>query len=117
MSEPDVSTQKRKHERHSPEQVVDVYDTARDVYLGRLVNIHANGLMVIGDISCEEDHLYKLDLQLSKPINNRNTIHVGADCMWTRDAGDNAKLWSGFSIIDVSPEGSADIDNLIKEFN
>lgn len=109
------STQKRKHERHAPEQVVDVYDATRDVYLGRLVNLNAKGIMIIGDLACEEDHLYKLDLQLSVPVNNRNTIHVGADCMWTRDAGDNAKLWAGFSIIDVSLEGSADIELLIAE--
>lgn len=101
-------------ERHSISGAVDVYDSLRDVYIGRLVNIHTQGLMVLGDVPLEEDKLYKLDLHLPEYINERNSIHMGVDCLWTRNADYNSKHWSGFTIIDISPQGAEDILGLIK---
>lgn len=101
-------------ERHSISGAVDVYDSLRDVYVGRLVNIHAEGLMILGDVPMEEDKLYKLDLHLPEYVNERNSIHIGVDCLWTRNADYNGKHWSGFSIIDISPQGAEDIRGLVE---
>ncbi len=116
MTDEHMPGYKRHYERHEVEQVVDVYDSERDVYLGRLVNIHTHGLMIIGDMVCEEDHLYKLDLQLFLPVNGRSKIRIGVDCMWTRSAEDNTKVWSGFSIIDMAIEAEADIGVIMETF-
>lgn len=104
----------RALERHGIAAAVDVYDNLRDVYIGRLVNIHSEGLMVIGDIRLEEDKLYKLDLHLPEHVNGRNTIHLGVDCLWTRNADHNDKHWAGFTIIDISPQGADDIRALVE---
>ena len=50
------SSNDRTLERHCIQGDVDVYDSLRDVYLGRLVNIHIEGLMIVGDLELEEDH-------------------------------------------------------------
>lgn len=105
--------QQRSLERHGVNDAVDVYDSLRDVYLGRLVNIHGKGLMLMGDQPMEEDKLYQLDLHLPQPINSHQTIHMGVDCLWTRAAGYNGKHWAGFTIIDISSSASEDIDALI----
>lgn len=104
----------RSLERHGIHGAVDVYDNLRDVYMGRLVNIHTEGLMIIGDVRLEEDKLYKLDLHLPEHVNGRNTIHLGVDCLWVRNADHNDKHWAGFSIIDISPQGAEDIRAVIK---
>ncbi len=103
----------RSLERHGVSDAVDVYDSLRDVYLGRLVNIHGKGLMLMGDQPMEEDKLYQLDLHLPRPINHHQTIHLGVDCLWTRAAGYNGKHWAGFTIIDLAPSAAADIEGLI----
>lgn len=101
-------------ERHGINGDVDVYDSLRDVYLGRLVNIHVQGLMIMGDIAVEEDKLYKLDLHLPTAIHSHTSIHLGVDCLWARNADHNGKHWAGFTIIDLSPQASEDIQLLIQ---
>lgn len=101
--------------RHGIVGNVDVYDSLRDIYLGRLVNIHQQGLMIMGDIALEEDKLYQLDLNLPEPINDRTSIHLGVDCLWTRNADYNGKHWAGFAIIDLSPQTAEDIHQLVEQ--
>lgn len=103
----------RELERHTINGDVDVYDNLRDLYLGRLVNIHAQGLMIVGDVALEEDRIYTLDLHVPEPVNGQTLIQLGVDCLWTRAADLSGKHWSGFSIIDVSPQSSETIRILI----
>ena len=103
----------RALQRHGINGAVDVYDSLRDVYIGRLVNIHSEGLMFIGDVRLEEDQLYKHDVHLPEHLNGRNSIHIGVDCLWTRNADYNGKHWAGFKIIDISPQGAEDIEALV----
>ena len=103
----------RELERHTINGDVDVYDNLRDLYIGRLVNIHAQGLMIVGDVALEEDRLYTLDLHVPEPVNGQTVIQLGVDCLWTRDADLSGKRWIGFSIIDISPQSSESIRELI----
>ncbi len=100
----------RSLQRHIINCSVDVYDSVRDIYLGRLVNIHVNGLMVVGDIALEEDTLYEVDMHL--PEDNQ-VLQLVVDCLWTRNADENGKHWTGFNIIDVSPAAAEEIRKLI----
>ncbi|EIK43052.1 hypothetical protein O59_004156 [Cellvibrio sp. BR] len=104
----------RELERHIINGDVDVYDSLRDMYVGRLVNIHTQGLMVMGDLSLEEDRLYTLDLHLPEPVNDQMVIHLGVDCLWTREADLAGKYWIGFSIIDASSQALQSIQALVE---
>lgn len=103
----------RELERHSINGEVEVYDSLHDIYIGRLVNIHAQGLMIIGDNPLEEDKLYTLDLHLPEPINGQTLIQLGVDCLWARDADLADKFWIGCTVIDVSPLSAETIRELI----
>lgn len=104
---------KRALARYLVPGAVDIYDGASDIYLGRLVNIHQRGLMLMGDRRLEEDKLYTLDLHLPQPINGCNTLQLDVDCLWTRSADHNGKHWAGFSIIDLSVASAARVSMLI----
>lgn len=104
----------RELERHNIHGDVDVYDSLRDLYIGRLVNIHAQGLMVVGDVRLDEDRLYTLDLHVPEPINSQLVIQIGVDCLWTREADLSGKFWMGFAIIDVSGGGLESIHKLVE---
>lgn len=104
----------RKLKRHEIADIIDVYDSVQDIYLGRLVNIHAEGLMLMGDVSLSADKLYQLALHLPEPVNGRSKVDVGVDCLWTRHSEDSAKHWSGCQIIDISTEGLEDIAGLVE---
>jgi hypothetical protein len=80
-----------------------------------LVNIHTQGLMLVGDIPLDEDCLYQLDIHL--PDNNtKQVIRVGVDCLWARAADQNGKHWTGFSIIDSTPHAAEEIHKLIQSW-
>lgn len=109
--------QQREQQRYEVSDPIDVYDSLKDLYLGRLVNIHDRGLMVMGDQPLEEDKLYTLDLHLPFSLNGQDSIHIGVDCLWTRNADHNGKHWSGFTIIDMSAEARAAIEGLIERLS
>ncbi|MFO1388907.1 PilZ domain-containing protein [Cellvibrio sp.] len=106
----------RSLHRHLISGDVDVYDSLRDIYLGRLVNIHTQGLMLVGDVPLEEDRLYELDMHIPDEQNNKKVLRVGVDCLWTRAADQNGKHWTGFSIIDLTPHAMEEIHKLIQRW-
>ena len=114
----DISSQNydRAMHRHVVGSNVDVYDSLRDIYLGRLVNIHAQGLMLVGDVPLEEDRLYELDMHVFGENNSKQVIRVGVDCLWARDADENGKHWTGFTIIDSTPHAAEVIHELIQSW-
>lgn len=114
----DLSSQNydRALHRHPISGDVDVYDSLRDIYLGRLVNIHTKGLMLVGDVPLEEDRLYELDMHIPDANNNKQVLRVGVDCLWTRAADQNGKHWTGFSIIDSTPQATDEIRKLIQSW-
>lgn len=105
--------QKRALARHLVPGAVDVYDGLNDIYLGRLVNIHQRGLMLMGDRRLEEDKLYTLDLHLPQSVDGRATLQLDVDCLWTRNAEHNGKHWAGFAIIDRSTQSAAHVSALV----
>ena len=116
MSELSPHNYDRAMHRHTVGGDVDVYDSLRDIYLGRLVNIHTQGLMLVGDVPLEEDRLYELDLHIIAEHNSKQVIRIGVDCLWTRSADQNNKNWTGFSIIDSTPHAAEVIHKLIQSW-
>ena len=111
MSDMSTHNNDRALERHTINCDVDVYDSVNDVYVGRLVNIHAQGVMIIGDVLLEEDKLYELDMHL--PSDNQ-VLKLSVDCLWVREADQIGKYWVGFTIIDLSPASAKEIHKLIE---
>jgi hypothetical protein len=114
MTDKAVHENDRALERHSVNGDIDVYDSLRDIYIGRLVNIHAQGLMIVGDIALDEDRLYEIDMHIPTTSNQKRLLRLGVDCLWARSADQNGKIWIGFSIIDVSSTAAEEIRRLIE---
>ncbi|HWV14915.1 MAG TPA: PilZ domain-containing protein [Cellvibrio sp.] len=110
MSDLTAHNNDRALERYIVNCDVDVYDSVNDVYIGRLVNIHAQGLMVIGDVLLDEDRLYELDMHLP---NDNNVLKLCVDCLWVRPADQVGKYWVGFTIIELPAAASEEIHKLI----
>ena len=114
MSDLSAHSNDRSLYRHPINGDIDVYDSLRDVYVGRLVNIHVQGLMLVGDIHLEEDRLYELDMHVPTADGQKQVLRVGVDCLWARAADQNGKHWTGFSIIDVTPQTIEEIRKIIE---
>ena len=99
--------------RHQVTDIVEVYDRATQQYIGRLVNIHSEGMMLMGDQLLSIEKIYQLDLILAQPLDGVDKIQLGIDCFWVREAGDGSPHWAGCRIIDASDEALLMIDKLL----
>lgn len=105
----------RRLPRHFLTEPIAVLDRLSQAPLGSLVNIHREGLMVVGSYAFEQERLYQLELQLPVAINAGDNISLGVDCLWSRSE-DSQMFWTGFKIIDASEQALLDIDELIARF-
>lgn len=104
---------KRHLRRHQLKNAVDVVDVNSQLSLGRLVNIHHEGLMILG--SHLEDHsVYQIKLLLPYSINQSQHIDLAIECLWCQESSEHDNLfWSGNHIIDISSFAKACITSLI----
>lgn len=110
------NAEQRKLARHVLTGPVNIYDRASQSFMGRLANVHMEGLMIMGNHSFIADCIYQLDLQLPEPINDCEMIPIGVECLWSRSE-DAHVHWAGCKIIDASEDALRDIQTLIDLFS
>lgn len=105
---------KRRLTRHSISGFVEVYDCNGQQSLGRLVNIHREGLMLISDNLMSVEKIYQCELIFPEMIAGCDRIHLGIDCLWVREAETEASHWAGCRIIDASDDALMAIEALVE---
>ena len=73
----------------------------------------ASGSCSISDQEMATNSIFQFSLELPEPIEGTNRIDLGVDCLWSRSAENVNRHWSGYQIIDASPEALEAIDALI----
>lgn len=113
----DLDSQRRQLKRIHVAQDVVVKDMLRDLSLGKLVNIHREGFMLIGESFVKENRLYQLTFSAPNIFQSASEISIGAECLWLKETDDTDVRWAGFHIIDVNDEGLRAIDKLSSGMN
>ncbi len=104
---------KRSLERKRTGVFFGVYDRDNSKYVGRLVDINTNGLMLIGKHQLGVNTELKLKMDLPQEINGKSQIEFDAKVAWC-EKSKNANLYStGMSFSQIAPEYSQFIDELI----
>lgn len=109
-------SEKRSRERIYINGSVLVVDAMRDVELGKLVNLHEDGFLLISNELIEEGSIYQLKFFPLPPIDGVSEIRVGAECLWIGETGTGDQLWAGFHIMDISDSGLNSVKDLIERF-
>jgi len=107
-----VACDKRRLKRAEAQQVIRVIDEFRDIEVGRIVNLHEEGFMIIGAGDVSENCIYQLTLILSTPVDSQGTIRAGAECLWVKETSDDDRIWAGFHIMDISEKDVEVINRL-----
>ncbi|MCV6627533.1 MAG: PilZ domain-containing protein [Cellvibrionaceae bacterium] len=105
--------ERRKLERRELNISVVAHHGVDDEALGKLVNLHREGLMIMSPGPLQLDQIYQLDLQLPEPIDNVSLIPLIADCMWQSPANSEGAHWVGFKIVELSHRSADLIDRLV----
>ena len=108
---------RRKLTRCPVANTVDVYNVLQGALLGRLVNVHREGLMLMSDTPIVTNHLYHLKLMLPTPLLGVDVIELTADCLWSRSIEGSTACWSGFHVIDISEKNLQLVEHLVDQFS
>jgi hypothetical protein len=110
-----------QEQRHSPRKVANeiliITDQITGSHIGRVVNISAEGLMLLSDEPMVTGSVYQLDLILPKPKDTQEKIAFAAEAVWCTEASQPDSFWSGFHIIDITAEDVLIIDELILDWH
>lgn len=106
----------RRLERIELVKSIGVEDVINGGALGELVNITVEGIMVMSNRALSVGSIFQLRLHTPEE-SGLGPIDVGVDCLWVQQAGTGTdKYFSGFQIIDASPEAIATIEKLINDY-
>jgi len=104
---------RRRLKRHQLSSDIRVIDKVQKQTIGKLVDIHQEGLLLLGaDLKLDSSH--QINLILPSSVNLQNQFTLGIECLWCQSADeDNTLFWAGCSIIDKSTLASSCIESLI----
>lgn len=104
---------RRQLRRHKLSVDIGVLDKLKEDSIGRLVDIHQAGLLMLGNaLTAKSSH--QLSLILPNSINRQTHFEIGIECLWCHPCtSDDTLFWVGGAIIDKSKNASACIQSLI----
>lgn len=104
---------RRRLKRHRLQSDVDVIDPLKQCAIGKLVDIHQEGLLLLGQL-LQMDSCHQVEIVLPVSVNLQQRFTLGLECLWCQSADEDGSLfWIGCSIIDKSPLASGCIESLI----
>jgi len=89
---------RRKHPRVPAPFEINVFDKNTGEYIGRLINLSREGIMLIGGKPMEINCIYECRMTLPVSIYGKNEITFDAVCLWSDKIKDSARYQGGFSI-------------------
>ena len=103
---------RRRRRRYQLSADIHVIDQLNEKPIGQLVNIHQEGLLLMGEqLNLNASH--QITLLLPNSINQQTQFELGVECLWSQPTDCGDQYWSGCSIIDISPMAMACIQTLI----
>ena len=111
-----MSEHNSKLQRQELSTTIMIRNTMTGELVGELVNITVEGLMIISDQEMSTNAIFQYCLELPETIDGPRRIDLGVDCLWSRPAENFNRHWSGYQIIDASPDAIKTIDELISGY-
>ncbi|MDR3155451.1 MAG: hypothetical protein LBW85_14590 [Deltaproteobacteria bacterium] len=118
MSQGLVLTEKRGLERRELIYYLRVRDSDTDEELGRMVDIHNKGLLIMGTKALVPERVYGISIEMPKAMMEQgiNNVSSQAKVMWSRPSKTTSFLENGLMFIKPGLEASRTIDRLIEFF-
>ena len=108
--------EQRIQERYNVKEIIMVEEAIEKREIGYLVNIHLEGLMIIGQPLTSDVH-YKVNLLLPNAIEysqgTMQCIPLDLTCLWNEQTPRDAIFWSGCRVMDTSTLAKECIERLI----
>ncbi len=90
--------EKRKQQRSKAPYEINVYDKRTGRHIGRLVNLSAEGIMLVGGAPMAVNELYECRMTMPVSVYGRNEISFDALCLWCARIDNSQRFQGGFQI-------------------
>ena len=107
----DKSEQRRQRRVAIPDHP-QILDAHSGKILGQLVNLSVDGLMAVSprSINCGTVCQVRIPLIVG---DQSAEIQIGIESLWCEDANESGSHWTGFQIIDISPEHQKILNSVV----
>jgi len=105
------SEQRRQRRVTIPEHP-QILDAHSGKIMGQLVNLSVDGIMAVSPrcINCGTVCQVRIPLIAG---NQSVEIQIGIESLWCEDANESGSHWTGFQIIDISPEHQKILNSVV----
>ncbi|SDS29075.1 PilZ domain-containing protein [Halopseudomonas xinjiangensis] len=105
--------ERRKLERHSVSSSLEVYDLDTGTLLGRVVDLHIEGLMLLSDKPIEMFKSYALQINLPMTLNGITEFCLDAESLWNRESIGGGQFWTGLQFTRVPDDSRGCIEKMV----
>ncbi|WP_051310602.1 PilZ domain-containing protein [Zooshikella ganghwensis] len=104
---------RRKEQRISIAQPLEVYDVHTEHKLGSLVDLSYSGFMLLTTQSISPSRIFQCRLHLTDVPKEERTLNLGVECLWATPSNAPTLFWAGFHIIDISESAQSALEQFI----
>lgn len=109
----DLYDERRKSQRRHLIYYLKLFDIEEDAFLGNLVDITTDGLMMVSEKYLETNEHYHLMLVLPKQVLDKRTIDFHVRCLWCQQDVNPDLFASGFKFTQITEEDKHVIEVLV----
>ena len=109
-------TERRKLERHHVSSSLEVYDLDSGQLLGRVVDLHAEGLMLLSEVPIELDRAWALQVNLPMTLNGIREFTLDAESRWNRPSISGQQFWTGLQFTSLPDESRKCIESMVSSY-
>jgi len=108
--------EKRSLKRRHPIYYLKVYDSASNKLIGRVVDIHSQGMKLVSEKPVHEGSTHRLRLDLPSAIDNREYLEFEARSVWCGLDKNPDFYDSGFQFTRINPNDQLTIDTVFENY-
>ncbi|OWL90339.1 PilZ domain-containing protein [Halopseudomonas aestusnigri] len=106
-------TERRRLERHQMSSSLEVFDLDTGDHLGRVVDLHEEGLMLLSNRPVDLNRAFALQVNLPMTLNGVNEFLLDAESLWNRVSINGEQFWTGMHFIDLPEESRQCISKMV----
>ncbi len=105
--------EKRKLERQTVSTSLEVYDLDTGDHLGRVVDLHTEGLMLLSDKPIDLFRRFALQVSLPMTLNGLTEFFLDAESLWNRESLAGGQYWTGLHFTQLPDTSRACIEKMV----
>ncbi len=106
-------TERRRLERHRVSNSLEVFDLDTGDLLGKVVDLHVEGLMLLSERPLEMFRPYALQVNLPMNLNGMTEFMLDAETMWRRESIAGGQFWTGLHFTRVPEDSRRCIERMV----